>query len=626
VLDENGRFYLAVTDTQHNRLNATGIPASFIKDEMESCRSKRQILVLDCCHSGAFARGAKGVVGLNAITRATFESVGGYGQVVLTATDSTQYALEGDQVIGNVETSLFTHFLIQGLRSGEADTDHDGRITVDELYGYVYEQVRAQTPSQTPRKWEQGREGDELVIARSQYRATDLPPELRQLIESRYPATRESAVRELEQLLRGSNKSLSRLAHGVLNILAREDDSLRVRDVAATVLKAYEETKRPRATTPLPPTSPKPMIPPISGPPPAGPPVTTSSARSPNRKWLLWGGIVGVLIIVGLVLVLGGFVNVDDLFPPVAVVTVTPPLTTTVAPTVDARATAQAVVFATETSMSQTATVQAMIAGQTATVQQGTQQSVAASQTAIAERATAQADTQTAISQQEIEQAFASTQTAIAIVGTQMAIARQATANAIATTQAATSPTPTPTSTPTPTPIPPFRLIDKASTARWFSDPGPLPWNGRPNRAQDGAASIVNDHRLEDQQVYPTLLFTHPAYTDYWLTGYIIGEFDVPVVGVGQHFLAKVGLEYGSQGPIAPGATPSPGAGVIVQVTFNGDVLYYGVKIYTGALATIDVDLSRYARQSGMLSIMVGSNGSSGRDWFCWVDPRIDYP
>jgi hypothetical protein len=35
--------------------------------------------------------------------------------VVLTATDSTQYAWEGDEVIGEAENSVYTHYLVQGL-------------------------------------------------------------------------------------------------------------------------------------------------------------------------------------------------------------------------------------------------------------------------------------------------------------------------------------------------------------------------------------------------------------------------------------------------------------------------------------------------------------------------------
>ncbi len=132
---------------------------------MDRSRSQRQVLILDCCHSGAFARGSKGVVGASVGTASAFEGVG-YGRVVLTATDATQYAWEGDQVIGQAENSVFTHFMIQGLQTGQADTNGDGRITLDELYNYVYEQVVTRTPKQTPNKWSYKQRGD-IVIAKN---------------------------------------------------------------------------------------------------------------------------------------------------------------------------------------------------------------------------------------------------------------------------------------------------------------------------------------------------------------------------------------------------------------------------------------------------------------------------
>ena len=107
---------------------------------MDRSFSKRQVLVLDCCHSGAFAHGAKAAQGVSVGTAEAFEGTG-LGRVVLTATDSTQYAWEGDQVIGDAQNSLFTHFLIEGLKTGAADKDDDGVVTVDELYDYVREQV-----------------------------------------------------------------------------------------------------------------------------------------------------------------------------------------------------------------------------------------------------------------------------------------------------------------------------------------------------------------------------------------------------------------------------------------------------------------------------------------------------
>jgi uncharacterized caspase-like protein len=117
VRDEQGLLFLAVNNTRANRLRATAIPSEFITGEMDRSRCKRQVLILDCCHSGAFAQGSKAMTGESAGTGPAFEGIG-YGRVVLTATDATQYAWEGDQVIGQADRSVFTHYLIEGLRTG----------------------------------------------------------------------------------------------------------------------------------------------------------------------------------------------------------------------------------------------------------------------------------------------------------------------------------------------------------------------------------------------------------------------------------------------------------------------------------------------------------------------------
>ncbi|MEK7324288.1 MAG: caspase family protein, partial [Chloroflexota bacterium] len=111
LLDPQGRLYLAVKNTRNDRLSGSAIASLFLKDEMDNSRAKRQVLILDCCQSGAFGQGAKGAPGAQAITNATFE---GRGRVVLTATDKTQPAWEGNRIIGGVETSIFTHFIVEG--------------------------------------------------------------------------------------------------------------------------------------------------------------------------------------------------------------------------------------------------------------------------------------------------------------------------------------------------------------------------------------------------------------------------------------------------------------------------------------------------------------------------------
>jgi hypothetical protein len=235
VLDDQGRLFLALKNTRRDLLRGTAIPATFVSDEMDGSNSRRQVLVLDCCHSGAFARGSKGAVGASVDTAGTFQGTG-YGRVVLTATDATQYAWEGDQVIGQAQNSVFTHYLIQGLETGEADVDRDGKVTLDELYDYVYARVVNETPRQTPGKWTFKEQG-EIIIARNPItKAAELPVEMQQSIEDPRPWVREGVVRELDQLLRSAHAGLALAAYESLQQLA-EDDSLRV---SAAALRALE--------------------------------------------------------------------------------------------------------------------------------------------------------------------------------------------------------------------------------------------------------------------------------------------------------------------------------------------------------------------------------------------------
>jgi hypothetical protein len=241
VLDPQGRLFLAVRDTQRDLLKATSIPAAFITDDMDSCRSKRQVLILDCCHSGAFARGAKGE--MSAVTRATFEG-NGYGRVVLTASDSTQYALEGEQSEQVAALSLFTNYLLEGLVSGEADRGGDGWVAVDEWYDYTYEKVLSHTPNQTPKKWAYNTQGD-LVIAKNPkprpQEPIELPRYLRTAIESELPRVRLDMIEELENLLKGGRPGMASAAMDALKHMAGTDDSYNVRLRASRVLAAHPE-------------------------------------------------------------------------------------------------------------------------------------------------------------------------------------------------------------------------------------------------------------------------------------------------------------------------------------------------------------------------------------------------
>jgi len=126
VRGERDKLYLAAANTNVELLNSTALSSDFIKDAMDNSNSERQILILDCCYSGSFLHGSKGAaVDVPVYAAKAFEG-NGFGRVVLTATDKTQLAWEGPRATGQVQKSVFTEYLIEGLKSGEADNDRDG--------------------------------------------------------------------------------------------------------------------------------------------------------------------------------------------------------------------------------------------------------------------------------------------------------------------------------------------------------------------------------------------------------------------------------------------------------------------------------------------------------------------
>jgi len=243
VRDELGALYLAVKNTIRTRLRSTAVKSDYIREVMDQSRSKRQVLILDCCNSGAYGQGTKAATGVSIGTATAFEA--GYGRIILTASDSTQFAWEGNKVIGETDNSLFTHYLIEGLE-GEADQDGDGRITVDELYDYAYEKVKLAPPKQTPTKFSSKQQGE--IVLRQITRIQDikpvtLPDQLTGEIENPYPEVRLRAVLQLAKLVSGKNLGLARSAREALERIEKEDDSRRVAQAATQILESTRQAE-----------------------------------------------------------------------------------------------------------------------------------------------------------------------------------------------------------------------------------------------------------------------------------------------------------------------------------------------------------------------------------------------
>jgi hypothetical protein len=213
---------------------------------MSRSRSRRVVLLLDCCYAGAFERGMTARAGEGMGIEA---QLGGRGRAVITASSAMEYAFEGGELADarDLAPSVFTSALVEGLETGDADRDQDGLVALDELYDYIYDKVRTVTPNQTPGKWTFGVQG-ELVIARRARPVTTpapLPPELQEAIDSPFVGVRGAAVQELVRLLHGKHAGQALAAQLALERLT-EDDS---RTVAATATEALRAQAQPAAHT-----------------------------------------------------------------------------------------------------------------------------------------------------------------------------------------------------------------------------------------------------------------------------------------------------------------------------------------------------------------------------------------
>jgi hypothetical protein len=149
---ESGDLYFTARDTRPRRLASSAVSADFVQHCLRMSRSRSIVVLLDCCYGGAFAQGVRVRAAGDIPVMDSFPV--GRGRAVITASSAMEYAFEGDDLAddNSPTPSVFTSALVEGLRTGEADLDGDGLISLDELYDFVFDRVRERNPAQTPTK------------------------------------------------------------------------------------------------------------------------------------------------------------------------------------------------------------------------------------------------------------------------------------------------------------------------------------------------------------------------------------------------------------------------------------------------------------------------------------------
>jgi uncharacterized caspase-like protein len=172
IKDDNNNLHFATRITCKNPkgdlIRSTAVPSRFIREVMDNSRTKRQVVILDCCFSGAFDPALQskddGAIDLPG-------QLGAEGRVVLTSSSSTQYSFEQQ----GSELSLYTRYLVEGIETGAGDLDEDGKISTRELHDYATSKVQETAPNMTPKLITLKDMGFEIVLAKA--KVTD--PKLR---------------------------------------------------------------------------------------------------------------------------------------------------------------------------------------------------------------------------------------------------------------------------------------------------------------------------------------------------------------------------------------------------------------------------------------------------------------
>lgn len=144
-------FYFVTHDAKTDNLFGTAL---LMNDQnlFKGIASERCLLLTDACHSGGFN------VGLGKGTAKSFDPVFGLfhgirGRIGISSSRPDELSYE-KPMFGN---SVFTHFLLKGLRGEAARGSSDGIVTANKLYEFVSKSTRDATANQqTPQLYTSG--------------------------------------------------------------------------------------------------------------------------------------------------------------------------------------------------------------------------------------------------------------------------------------------------------------------------------------------------------------------------------------------------------------------------------------------------------------------------------------
>jgi len=140
MLDGEARLHLATVNTEPEHLHATTIPADSLRSLFRETQCRRIVIVLDCCFAGTAGDQLQLDRFLQDSFRDTSDAISkGYAVCVIAASGADRAAYAPS----NGGSSYMTAAMIEVIRSGRADRNQDGVVTIEEVYEGMRQEMSA---------------------------------------------------------------------------------------------------------------------------------------------------------------------------------------------------------------------------------------------------------------------------------------------------------------------------------------------------------------------------------------------------------------------------------------------------------------------------------------------------
>lgn len=164
IVNDSQELFLPCRNTARSHLEQTAYSLSELKAELEACPSRQQVVILDCCFSGTFAKDMIAPQDFEAIAK---NFVNGH-RALLTSPTSIDYSAKHKSNRHSIYTQFIIDALETGMADGSANQPMSGDTNVTELHAYISTHLQDALPALSPTMYSQG-QGYTMTLVHAPY-------------------------------------------------------------------------------------------------------------------------------------------------------------------------------------------------------------------------------------------------------------------------------------------------------------------------------------------------------------------------------------------------------------------------------------------------------------------------